>query len=77
MWTLEFSKEQESIGTLVALFDGVAVLKGSVNITDEDSVADFVAKAKESVSAEKVQKNDEAQTNVDSLLTSIITQLNK
>jgi hypothetical protein len=70
MWTVEFFAEQETIGTVVASFDGAPVYKGSVNLSDQDSVDDFVASAKK---AHEQVKPDPVAT----LLQSLTDALNK
>lgn len=75
MWTLEFYPEQETIGTLVALLDGEAVFKWSVNLDDEKSVEDFITRAKDSQPA-NVAKAEKAIA-VDDLLSGIAARMNK
>lgn len=75
MYTLEFYPEQETIGTLVALKDGVAIFKESVNLGDEGSVDKFI----EQVKGISTKETEEAvkESKVDTLLADITSKLNK
>lgn len=75
MYTLEFYPEQETIGALVALKDGVAIFKESVNLGDEGSVDKFI----EQVKGISTKETEEAvkESKVDTLLADITIKLNK
>ena len=78
MWTVEFLREQETIGTLTAYFNkGQAdefAFKYSVNLGDAGSVDDFIAHTKKEF---QNKPSTSVDPKVTTLLDNIATTLNK
>ena len=78
MYTLEFYPypKRETIGDLVALKDGVAVYKGSVNLGDQKGVDEFIASVKEAVKPQVADEITAIEDKKNTLLEGIANSLN-